>query len=129
MQLSNSLSAYSPQQIEHLGKKVESLVETLRETDKLLNKELGAPSDPIEGDNVYHLDMKPFTEFQRLEKVSMPLHQVIETYDRWNDILWELAHANVGHYKHKKLVLFLIRFRQMVGTVQNFFDPTPEVGN
>jgi hypothetical protein len=125
MLLANTLADYAQQEIDLMGANINEMIETLKDTDKTLGAEIKEPSPPDEGDNVLHLDFRPFAEFTALEKVKVPLHELVRIYSRWNDTLWELVHVNKGHYRNKKLVLFLMKFRHVVGTFGNFFEGGP----
>lgn len=125
MLLANTLADYAQQEIDLLGAHINEMIETLKETDQTLGAEIKNPTPPDEGDNVLHLDLRPFTEFTALEEVKVPLHELVRIYSRWNDTLWELVHINKGQYKNKKLVLFLMKFRHIVGTFGNFFEGGP----
>jgi hypothetical protein len=106
-----------------MGKRIQVFLETLSETNATLNAQFEAPTDPAEGDNVVHLDMRPLAEFARVLETPMPFHEILENYERWKDTLWELVHVNTGNYKNPKLVEFIMKLRFMVCTFQNFFDP------
>lgn len=125
MILANTIADYTQQEIDLIGASIDEMIETLKEIDETLGAEIKEPSFSNEGDNVVHLDFRPITEFTALEKVKVPLHELVRVYSRWNDTLWELIHGNKGHYRNKKLVLFLIKLRHIVGTFGNFFDGGP----
>jgi hypothetical protein len=126
MRLGNSLRDYTQAEIDAMGQRIQSWLETLQETNATLDAQFTQPSEPAEGDNVIHLDMRPFAEFQRTLETPMPFHEIIDHYERWNDTLWELVHVNVGNYKSPKVVEFIMKLRFMVCTFQNFFDKPKE---
>jgi len=122
MLLENTLADYAAQEVEIMGARITEIMDTLKETDAMMESEIKNPSEPDEGDNVIHVDFRPFSQFYALKKVVVPLHELIKIYSDWNDTLWELAHANKGQYKHPNLVLFLAKLRYVVGTFGSFFD-------
>jgi len=117
---------YSQQEIDLLKAQINEMTETLKVADQTLVAEIKNPTPPVEGDNVLHLDFRPFAEFAALEKVKVSLHELVRNYSRWNDTYWELVHVNKGQYKNKKLVRFLMKFRDMLSTFGTFFVKGPD---
>lgn len=126
MLLTNNLADYTQREIKRIGARINKFVETLAETDLLLEEEIQNPSAPDEGNNVLHFNSRPITEFTALANKEFPLHELVDIYTRWNDILWNLAHNNKGHYKNEKLVSLLLNIRYIVATFANFFNKEPK---
>jgi hypothetical protein len=126
MRLGNSIRDYDEMDQQIMVNQIKAWYDTLEETDTLLTKEITEKNPPKEGDNVVHLDMNPFTEFEALQNAVLDLQDLLNVYDRWNDRLWELAILNVGQYKNKKVVEYMCKLRFQVGTFYEFFNaPSP----
>lgn len=126
MRLGNSIRDYDEMDQQIMVNQLKAWYDTLEETDTLLSKEIAEKNPPKEGDNVVHLDMNPFTEFEALQNAVLDLQDLLNVYDRWNDRLWELAILNVGQYKNKKVVEYMCKLRLQVGTLHEFFNaPSP----
>lgn len=125
MKLGNDLSAYSPQEVEAMKLQIQTWMETLRESDRTMSREVKNPTVASVDDNVIHIDLRPFTEYKRLEEAVLPLHEVLAIYDRWNDLLWEMSLLGIGFYKNTKVFQYLMALRLQVGTFQQFFNPQP----
>ena len=126
MRLGNSIRDYDEMDQQIMVNQIKAWYDTLEETDTLLTKEIAEKNPAKEGDNVVHIDMTPFTEFEALQNAVLDLQDLLNVYDRWNDRLWELSILNVGQYKNKKVVDYMCKLRLLVGTLHEFFNsPSP----
>lgn len=129
MHLGRGIEIYDEMDQFMIREQIGSLNQALEETDQLITREFGTPTSPEEGDNVIHIDMTPFTEYRMLENETLDLQDLVNVYDRWNDILWEHAIKNVGHYKNKKVAEYMLNLRMLVGTLGTHFSPPPQRDN
>lgn len=123
MELTNKISNYSSEELDLLAVKLSRLLTNLKETDEVFGREIATPSKPlVPDDNVFHVDFSPMAEYKLLEKIPMPFHEIVDVYEKWNNVLSELVYANVGHFNNQKLVLMMMQVRQVVSTFQSIFD-------
>lgn len=120
MKLVDSTVNYPRETVETFMLKVSSIASTIEEADTALMKELEGPSTPKEGDNVFHVDFRPFTEFAAYQGKSVTLPELLALYEKWTDIYWELVMANIGHYGHHKIVGHVLSLRKIVETFGAF---------
>jgi hypothetical protein len=113
MKLIDSATNYPPEVVETFMNRVDSITSTIEEADSVMIKELENPSSAKEGDNVFHVDFRTFTEYTKTQGKPVKLSEVLDLYERWADIYWELAMANVGHYNHPKIVGHLLFHRKV----------------
>ncbi|TXH11481.1 MAG: hypothetical protein E6R04_02530 [Spirochaetes bacterium] len=120
MKLVDSAANYPRETVETFMMKASSIGKTIEEADKVLMKELEEPSPAKEGDNVFHVDFRPFTEFTAVQGNPVTLPELLALYERWTDIYWELVMANVGHYSRHKIVGHVLSHRKVVETFGAF---------
>lgn len=120
MKLVDSLQKYPKSAVETIMMRVKSISNTIEEGDAVLIKELEEPTPPQEGDNVYHVNFQSFTEYLKSQGEPVTIPELLDAYEKWTDVFWELAKANVGHYHNKKVVAHVLSHRKVIETFGNF---------
>lgn len=119
MKLSNSLKDYTDTEINAMGKRISVYLDNVHAVDAILETEI---LEPTKVENLVYLDRRPIVEFAKLESEPMPFHEIVNTYERWCDILTETVKKNIGQYHNPKVVEHVMLLRYMVCTFQNFFE-------
>lgn len=120
MKLVDSIAKYPKNAVETIMMRVKSISNTIEEADAVLIKELETPTPPVEGDNVYHVNFKSFTEYLQNQGKPVTITELLDVYEKWTDVFWELAKANVGHYHNKKVVSHILSHRKVIETFGDF---------
>jgi hypothetical protein len=119
MKPSNTINDYSETEINDINVVLKCWFETLTETDELLTKEIEKPTPQTPENNVIYLDFRPLVEYNRLKDHEMPIHEIIQKYDDWNDLLWKQVKLNVGNIGNKKVKEYLVKLRLVVASFGN----------
>lgn len=114
MLITNLITDYSPEEVADMQAKINEFAATIQELDTIIEKEAEDPTPPKEaGDNVIYIDASPLTEFAKFETVSLPLHEMLNVYDRWIEKYNYVVKVNVGQYKSVPLLMYLIKLRNV----------------
>lgn len=111
MLITNKITDYSPEEVSEMQAKINEFVATIKELDTILEKEA---TEPTEGeDNVVYIDRTIFAEYEKFANVALPLHEMLNLYDRWIEKYNYMIKVNVGQYKNQQLVMFLVKARNI----------------
>jgi hypothetical protein len=98
MQISNSFSDYSQEDLQAFREVVFEMNDFLEKTNKIFVEEVASTTPRTE--NVVYINPRIKVEFGQLEKAALPFHEVLAIYREWHEELFALAIKNVGNYKN-----------------------------
>lgn len=122
MKLVDSIAKYPKNAVEAIMMRVKSISNTIEEADAVLIKELETATPQQEGDNIYHVNFQTFTEYLKSQGEPVTIPELLDIYEKWVDVFWELAKANVGHYHNKKVVSHILSHRKVIETFGDFLS-------
>ena len=112
MLITNKITDYTSDEVAEMQTKITEFATTIKELDAILEKEALDPTTPKdEADNVIYIDPSIITEHDKYAHVALPLHEMLNVYDRWIEKYNYMIKVNIGQYKSQQLVLFLVKIR------------------
>lgn len=98
-------------------------MDNVEQINKLLEEglNLGETTKATVKDNLFYLDMRPIAEYERLIEDAIPMHQIVDLYEKWSIQVLKTVKENADNFHNAKLVETIVKMRFMLLTIQQFF--------